>query len=395
MKKLATALLALTLLSGAATAQKSVQLEVKKVNMEPVPLQTSEYADVWLEVVNKGSTAAQDAEINFTENYPFSVDPGEQTHWNLGELVPGEEYMIHLQTRVDENAVQGENNLKFRISSGGVSFTQKVPVEVRSDSDLLAISEVEFPQNVAPGTSKRINLTLENLADGQVKNIEVKLDLSKVPVATSGTTSRAVTKITSDASSEVSFQLNVDESAENGVYRVPVTLEYENEAGTTFTRETTVGVVVGGEPQLEAGLNSVENRMTPGSTGTVTFRLVNKGRGSADFVEFSVPESEKYQVLSPSSVYMGGMDPDDYQTAEYQIHVSSDTEQLSIPVEITYQTPRGEKTITQKVKLPVYTSQELKSYGLVSGGSPLPIIVVILVLAGGVYYWRRRKSKRD
>jgi hypothetical protein len=395
MKKLATALFALILLTGVTTAQKSVQLEVNKVNMEPVPLKTSEYADVWLEVVNTGNTESSNAEINFTENYPFSVDPGEKRSWELGTIVPGEEYMIHLQTRVDENAVQGENEMKFRFSTGGTSYTQSVPVEVRSDSDLLSISGVEFPQNVAPGTSNTMKLSLENLADGQLKNVEAKLDLSEVPIATSATTSRAVTKISKDTTREVAFTLNVDETAENGVYRVPVELEYENEAGTEFTRSTTAGVVVGGEPRLEAGLNSVESRLTPGSTGTVTFRLVNQGQGSADFVELEVPESEDYTVLSPKSVYMGGMDSDDYQTAEFQIHVSSGVENLSVPVEVSYQTAEGEESFTQNVDLPVYTSQQLQSYGLAGGGSPLPLIVVVIVLAGGAYYWRLRRNRSD
>ena len=118
MRKIFTIILALTLFTTLATSQKSVQLDVKKVNMEPVPLQTSEYADVWLEVVNKGDTEAENVDLFFQENYPFSVDPGEQKHWDIGEIVPGEEYMIHLQTRVDENAIQGENHLEFTTRSG-------------------------------------------------------------------------------------------------------------------------------------------------------------------------------------------------------------------------------------------------------------------------------------
>lgn len=392
MKKIFAVILALTLFTTLSTAQKSVQLDVKKVNMEPVPLQTSEYADVWLEVVNRGDTEAENVDLTFQENYPFSVDPGEQKHWDIGEIVPGEEYMIHLQARVDENAVQGENSLKFRTTSGAenISITHEVPVEVRSDSDILSVSDVDFPENVAPGASEPMTLQLENLADGQIKNIEVKLDLSEVPVASSGTTSRALTAVEASEKGSVSFNLNIDETAENGVYKIPLTVNYENEAGTEFTRETTVGVVVGGESDLQAGLNSVETELTPGSTGTVTFRLVNRGRGSSDFVKLNLEDTESFEVLSPNSVYLGDMDSDDYQTADFRIHVSSDAENVSAPVEISYKDVDGEKTVTQMVDVPVYTQSQLKKYGMASSGSPVPLIVIVLLLAGGIYYWRKR-----
>ena len=255
---------------------------------------------------------------------------------------------------------------------------------------MLSVSDVEFPENVAPGASESMDLRLENLADGQIKNIEVKMDLSEVPIASSGTTSQAVTAIEKSSTESVSFNLNIGETAENGVYKIPITVSYENEAGTEFTRETTVGVVVGGESDLQAGLNGVETELTPGATGTVTFRLVNRGRGSADFVKLNLEDTESFEVLSPNSVYLGDMDSDDYQTADFQIHVSSDAENVSAPVEVSYKDIDGERTSTQMVEVPVYTQNQLEKYGMASGGSSLPLVVVVILIAGGVYYWRKR-----
>jgi hypothetical protein len=394
MKKTTTLLLTLALFSGLAASQNSVSLEVDKVKVEPTPLKTSEYADVWVEVTNDGRTDAEGVELDYVDSYPFSADPGEKTSWEVGRLVPGEEHVRHIQVRVDKNAVQGTNQLKFRtISDTGVSVTQEIPVEVRSDNDILAVSEVDFPENVAPGSENEMSITLENLADGQLKNIEADLDLTDIPVAASESASRVVTSVPSDESRSVSFSLDVDEAAENGVYKVPVDISYENEAGNEFSRETTIGVVVGGSPQLEAGLNSVENELTPGSTSTVTVRLVNRGRGTADFVKMDVEDSEDFKVLSPGSVYLGDMDPDDYQTADVRLHVSQDAENISLPVDISYRGVTGENVDTQNVYVPVYTSEQLQRYGLASGGSPLPFVVVLVLVVGGVYYWRRRRKR--
>ena len=394
MKKTTTLLLTLALFSGLAASQNSVSLEVDKVKTEPTPLKTSEYADVWVEVTNNGNTDAEDVELEYVDSYPFSADPGKKTSWEVGRLVPGEEHVRHIQVRVDKNAVQGTNQLKFRTTSDtGVSVTHEIPVEVRSDNDILAVSEVDFPENVAPGSENEMSITLENLADGQLKNIEADLDLTDIPVAASESASRVVTSVSSDESRSVLFSLDVDEAAENGVYKVPVDISYENEAGNEFTRMTTVGVVVGGSPQLEAGLNSVENELTPGSTSTVTVRLVNRGRGTADFVKMDVEDSEDFKVLSPGSVYLGDMDPDDYQTADVRLHVSQDAENISLPVEISYRGVTGENVDTQNVDVPVYTSEQLQRYGLASGGSPLPLVVVLILVVGGIYYWRRRRNR--
>nr|EGQ40137.1 MAG: hypothetical protein J07AB56_08650 [Candidatus Nanosalinarum sp. J07AB56] len=139
MKRLLLGLI-LILVSGAVGAQPSVEMDVQKVETEPVPLQSSEYADVWFEVTNNGSSEADPVTVRFLENYPFSADPDEQTSWTPGSLTPGEEYIYHVELKVDENAVQGENFLEFETQTGGVSVTHRVPVEVRSDSDLLSVS---------------------------------------------------------------------------------------------------------------------------------------------------------------------------------------------------------------------------------------------------------------
>lgn len=391
MKKLIAILTVLTLLTGFAAAQNSVQIEISKTNTEPTPLRTSEYADIWLEVRNNGEIEANNVQVEFLENYPFSADPDEQTEWDAGTLVPGEEYQIHLQTRVDENAVQGTNSLRFRTSSAtGNSVTRGVPVEVRSDNDLLTVSDVDFPENVAPGSSNEMTLSIENLADGQIKNIQVDMDLSKIPLATSKTTSQAVTKIQSGEMENVSFSLNVDESAENGVYKIPLSMTYENEAGTEFTRKTTVGAVVGGAPDLQVGVNN-EGQLTTG-TQTVTFRIVNQGYGSAEFVELQLPEGENYRVLSSDSVYIGDMDSDDFQTAEFQIYLESSN--VTLPTTLRYSDSTGDVSVTDEVELDIYSQKELQQYGLGEQGSIVPLVVILLLVAGGVLYWRRRRKKK-
>ncbi len=391
-KKLAFTV-SLLLLTGIAAAQSSTQIDISKKTLEPTPLQSSEYADIWIEVRNTGNTAANDVNVEFLENYPFSVDRDDKNSWNLGELVPGESSQIHLEVKVDENAVHGENMLEFKTALGSenIELEKKVPVEVRTDSSILSISNVNFPDKVAPGASEEMTVNLENMADSQLKNIEVKLGSEQVPVAASDSNIANVRKIEPRDNTNVSFRLNIDESAENGVYKLPLMLEYENEAGTSFSVGSTTALVVGGEPDLQIGVNDA-GTLTPDSTGTVTLRLINQGEGSADFVDLEVKESESYEILSSNTEYIGEMDPDDYQTVELRMHVSGNAESLQIPVELGYKSD-SQKSEIQTVDVKLYTSQELERYGLASGGSIMPLIVVVLLIGGGIYYWRKRRER--
>ncbi|MDY6776744.1 MAG: COG1361 S-layer family protein [Candidatus Nanohaloarchaea archaeon] len=387
----------LALVLPAASAQrKSVDVDVQKIKTEPVPLQTSEYADIWLKVENNGSLKAEDVTLEYKPTFPFSVDPDEQTRWNIGTLYSGQTYHVHLQVKVDENAVSGTNRLEFRWTSGtgDTWITEKVPVEVRTDDAALAVREVGFPANVAPGTSNTMTLTVENLADSYLKNIDVSLDLSGLPFATAETTRERIQKLAPGKTSEVSFTLVSDQSAENGVYKLPITLQYENEAGTSFTREQTTGIVVGGSSNLQVSVDE-RDLYTPGSTGSVTFRIVNRGQGEASFVSMQILPSEDYEVLSARSVYLGDMEPDAYQTAAFDIHTSNTVSNLTVPVKLEYRDSGVQKEEVRRISLRLYTPDEMKRFNLAGGGNTvLYVLVALAVLAAAGVYWRRRKRRQ-
>jgi hypothetical protein len=398
MKKLAL-ITALTLFTAFTAAQTSTDIDINLKNTEPTPLQTSEYADVWLEVTNTGSTEADNVEIQFLENYPYSVDRGERQNWSIGTLKQGEEYQLHLQTKVDENAVQGENPLEFRVENSGVSFTEEVPVEVRSDRNVLSVENIRFPEKAAPGTSNEMALKLRNLADSQLKNIEVGLDVSRnnLPFATAEAATKNLEAVEPGDAIWVNYTLNIDESAENSVYKLPIDISFENEAGTEFTQSTTTGVNVGGKPNLEVGLNT-EDAITEG-TREITLRLVNQGHGSADFVSLTLEENDNVEVIGSNNVYIGSMDADDFQTASFRVHISAEqesvnTNQIEMPVKLEYTDQDGEQVENQAVNAELYTRQDLQRYGLSSeGGLLVPGIVLLLVIGAGAYYWRRKRKE--
>lgn len=392
MKKKLTVLLVLISFTGLATAQgQSANLEMEVLDTEPAPLQAGEYADVWIRVTNTGSTAAPNPTFEVVDNYPFTpVNPGQ--YGPNGELGVGESYTRPVKLKVNENAVFGENDLKIRKSSDGgdITVVQRLPLEVRTDDRSLVISSLEFPERVEPGSSAEMTLTLENLADSTFRNIDVSLDFEQLPVAPRETSRKRVSSVGAEDSEQVTFTLDVDEDADNQLHTLPVTIDYQNQAGTELSTTETTGVNIGGYPNIDVGVESSDIRTA--GRGEVTFRILNRGEGQARFAELNVENSDRYQVLSESSVYLGSMIADDYQTATFDIYVEEGEGNLEIPVTVEYRDGEGDQLSEFNVERTLYSGDELSKYNTESRGSLGALIgIAALVLVGGVYYWRRRK----
>lgn len=390
MKRLTALFIILVGFSGLVYAQgTTTNLEVDVEYTEPVPLQSGEYADIWFRVTNTGNAEASNPTFEIVDEFPFqSSDKG---YWSLGELKPGESYDIRAQVKVSENAVFGNNSLRIRKSSNNESFvTDQIPLEVRTDDRSLVVSELNFPERVEPGSSSRMNITLENQANSNFRNIDVSLDVEGLPVAPQETSRKRISSIGPEGSETASFMLNVDQDAENQLYQMPIDITYQNQAGQEFTVEQTTGVTVGGYPNIDVAID--ESNIRSAGRGTVTLRILNRGEGQARFAEVGLEESEQYEILSQDSIYLGTMIADDYQTAEFELYVE-EGETLEIPVTVDYRTGEGDQTETFTVEREMYSSSELQRYTGGNGGLPIIPILVVVGLIGGVYYWRKRRKE--
>lgn len=394
MKRLTTALTLLILLTGfisTATAQSSNEITVQKMTAEPSPLKIGQYAEIRFKVTNNMDEDFDNVTVRFEEEYPFTVDPDNEKRWGIASFEQGDSYEFRLQVRVDPNAVQRDEELKIRVDTGDSTTNARLPVELKADDDGLVISDVEFPSDVGAGTARQMNITLENTANAYFRNIELGLNPGQqTPVVVSGTSTERVSSMAPDQTRTLSYTLNVDEAAENGVYSIPISLNYENEAGASISRSASTGIVIGGRPNIDVGLNN-DGAVNAGSTGEVNFRFVNRGEGTAKFVQVEVMDGEGYTIRSGSSVYLGDMSSDDYQTASTEIYANSTADSVTVPVQVTYQENGQEQTFTEDVNVNVLTAEERSLYNTSSGSPVLPIVVVLLIAVAGIYYWRKRR----
>lgn len=395
--KMAVLLIFTTLISGLAMAQgQSSDLEMQVLDSEPTPLQAGEYADIWIRVTNEGSAEASNPVFRVEQNFPFT--PTDRTEWRVnGGLGTGESYTMRVQVKVNENAAFGNNSLKVVKSANGGSttVTENLDLQVRTDDRSLIVSDLTFPERVEPGSSAQMSLTLDNMAESQFRNVDVSLETSELPIAARETSRKRISSVGPDDSERVNFTLDIDSDAENQLLDLPITIDYQDQAGNELSMSESTGVFIGGYPNIDVGVEESDIRTT--GQGTVTLQILNRGEGQARFAEVLVEDTDQYEVLSEDSIYLGSMIADDYQTAEFELYVSDfNNGTLDIPVTVDYRDGQGDQTEEFEVQRTLYTGQELSRYGInQSGGSVIPIVLVLVLVAGGVYFWRKRKKSSE
>jgi hypothetical protein len=107
-------------------------------------------------------------------------------------------------------------------------------------------------------------------------------------------------------------------------------------------------------------------------------------------------EGEGYDVIGPDTEYIGNLESDDFETASYDIYVFN-KEDVALNLIATYKDSYNQEFEEEfTLVLPVYTKNEIKSYGLDGKTTSLGMIIGYVLLILFVYYsykgWKRERK---
>jgi hypothetical protein len=416
-KKFLLGYILLVLLAGIASARVLVDItsppivtapimRVTMINQMPDPAEPGKYVDVRFKFENNGSQTARDVEAEILPEYPFSLDPGEPAIKRLGSISPRQKgdngVIIKFRLRVDKDALEGQNEIKLRYrTSENVWITlPEFKINIQPYDAILLLDKVRpVPETIKPGEKARIEITFRNMAEILLKKIRVKLKLSSAPLAPIGSTNeKVIEKIGKGEESMLLFDIIAEPDAKSGVYTIPVEFVYYDSLGNSYSRNSTIGLIVGSEPDIAASIDST-TVYQPKKRGEVAIKIVNKGVNDVKFVNVKLAESKDYTIISPKEVYIGNIDSDDYETAEFKIFVKKATEgTVILPLTLEYKDANN-LGYTKKVnlKLPLYSASEAKKLGLVKGNSKTGLLIVVVIVTVGIFAyrkWKRGKRKK-
>src|SRR3989344_5421884 len=93
-------------------------IDVISLKYEPFPVEPGEYFTLWLRIQNLGNDKADNALVEVVDSYPFSIQGNKV--FSIGSLGSRQEYVLKIEkVKVDESAVEGDNELEVLLTAGG------------------------------------------------------------------------------------------------------------------------------------------------------------------------------------------------------------------------------------------------------------------------------------
>jgi hypothetical protein len=403
-------------------------IKVTMVNQDPDPAEPGHYFDIRIKVENLGLDPLYKVQASFTPSFPFSMDPGAEIIQDVGNLEALQKddraVILKYKIRVDENAVEGTNKIKFKIRSENSEVsTYEFDISIRTNDANLAIQSITTtPSTIQPGQDAVIQIKVKNMADSVLKDITLKVDLllttltssSAATTATASTaavqgyldvlpfapvesgTEKKIGQLSPGEEAIFSYKLHAYPTADSRVYKIPIYLTYNDNMGAAYSKHDIVGLIVNSEPDIRVVVDS-STITKSASTGKVTVKFVNKGLTNIKFLNVNLKKTDKFDIVSKSEAYVGKIDSDDYETAEFDITVKKTTDQsIFLPVHYEYMDANNNK-YSKDIEL------QLSLVGDNNGANPaksstalyviIGVLVVIIVLI--VFRSIRKKGRKE
>ncbi len=390
------------------------ELVVTYMSQDPDPVEPGGYIELKFKIENEGAEAAENVLVEIIPEYPFSLDAGEKAVKGIG-IIRGRQtgsdaFIVKFKLKVDKDAVSGDNTIDIKYSSdntGWVKLENNI-VNIRSKFAILSITDIKSePEIIKPGEIAKLAITFENMADALLKNIKVNLLLYKAHQTTTAvvyqeqpftpiksSNEKTLRNLERGEKAEINFDLMADPDAEAGVYKIPLIVTYTDNTGKNFSiSDNIIGLVIGDAPDLVIFIETSELKAA-GTAGNVDIKFINKGTSDIKFLYVTLKESDNYNIISPENVYVGDIDSDDYESAEYKIYLKKARNgEVMIPLYIEYRDANN-RLYKKNIGLPLkIISAKMSGEG--NGGSKvIGFLIIIAIVAAGIFIYRRRKRKK-
>jgi len=350
----------------------------------PYPAEPGKYIDLWVRVQYTGTVgSAEGVECKVDPSFPFSIEAGDPSINNLGNLAPFQEVVLKYRIRVDANAVPGTNKLKYACKMKGFDYSYvDLPIYIQAQDAILSVERIESnPVTFEQGQKGSVSITLKNIANVLLKDITVKYDLSSadIPFApVNSTIEKRIASLEPGESAAVQFAIATSPDAADKLYKIPLTLTYFDALGKNYTRSTISSLQVQTKPDVFIVYEPTAT-IKNGTTNTVTISFVNRGASQLKFLTASLAESPTgdYEILTPADVYVGDINSDDSETATYELFIKNPGA-LALPVTITFRDISGNSyTQGSSVAVSVLSSEEAVRLGIEKVVSADPLIMII------------------
>ncbi|OYT34142.1 MAG: hypothetical protein B6U87_02525 [Candidatus Aenigmarchaeota archaeon ex4484_52] len=396
-----------------------VSLKVNLLNQNPDPVEPGKYVEVRFSIVNTGDENAENLMFEIDPQFPFSLEQGVNATKYLGTIIGGAKdnngVILYYKLYVNKFAKLGTGDIKIKYRHNNYDWISKTfSVRIKSNQSLLSVQNIKTtPLKLKPGAICNINLTLKNNGDDDLKNVIVNLVpvrlISNAAVINyeelvfspyEDSTEKIIKNIGIGQTKSIEFNLIASPDAELKPYKIPITINYQDRLGNAYSKEIYSGLIVQEDVDYSVRIEK-EDLLIENSKNKIYLTISNKGKSKMNFVFVEIQESDEFEILSNPQIYLGNLDSDDEDSAEYELFFPeyNKTKQVNVSIKVSYRDAYNTKYEEQKqLSVNVNTKNDLLKYEQnkekISSVFFVYIAVAIVVL---IYFrfWKKKNDKKE
>ncbi|EHK02159.1 hypothetical protein HRED_05478 [Candidatus Haloredivivus sp. G17] len=360
-------------------------VDITLINQDPATAQPGEYVDMKFKISNQGIESAEDTSVELVESFPFSLDPDVSANRELGDMrgaaIGDDSYIVEYRVRVDENAVESENEISLKYTTGDDDFS------VTRDFDI-SVDDVgtDFELSAGKVSASSIPVNLDNIGDKSAESVHVVLP-DQSGINKEGVETQVVGSMDSGENKEVDFA--VSNISVGSSYR----FEIHYTDGNGVRRELVRNIEIGTIP-----VNPVQVTVQSATPSETTFAVSNTGGEQISSVITQL-QDENVNVSGSRTQVLGNLNSGDYTLATFDLESS---EISTVDMEVSYTDSSDiRRNSVESITLPDSTSggtTSTVSSDEEDGNSSMTYILIGLgglVLVGVYALYRRRKGKKQ
>jgi hypothetical protein len=258
-------------------------------------------------------------------------------------------------------------------------------------SALTITSVSSYPAQIEPGENAKITLEIKNNLDQDIENVEISLDLENVPFAPYQSSSeKTISKIREDKTKDIEFAVMALGDAESGTYKIPVKIRYNETEKISY-----ISLIVNSEPSLEI---EYEGNLIKGRNNELTIKIINSGLSDVKSLSIEVSDAVGIQILNSKYVYIGNIDSDDFDSANFKVLVNENAPiSVNLPIKLSYRDSLNKVYGENKnIELRTYTEKQATRLGLIKKSKlgQIAISIIILVVLFVIYRKMRKRLRK-
>ncbi len=261
----------------------------------------------------------------------------------------------------------------------------------------LSIIDVEStPEEIMPGETAKVSIEIENTFGDEIKNLNVKLDLSEVDAFAPYKSGSEKFLDSLDEGDDEVFNFNIIAlpTASSGIYKIPVIITYSNISGELQPeKREEISLIVNSPPELS--IFSEDTILIRDRENTFSIKVVNSGLSDIKFTYLIVNDIIGVKFISEKEQYIGDINSDDFDSIEYHAYINpSASSSIKLPVTLRYRDATNKEFIEQKeITLKVYSIKEAQKLGLIKKPNyAIPFGVGSLIIFYIAYRIRKKRK---